>query len=435
VVGAAGPAPARPCREFRKENRMVRIRLVLALLVAGLIGMAAAQNVTLRALFMQQAAYSDADVRSMTAAFEQQHPGVKVDIEFVSYEALHNKIITAAAAGAGGYDVVLFDVIWPAEFAKNNVLVDITDRLPQSMIDAVVPGAWTTVTYDKHYYGIPWILDTKYLFYNKDMLQKAGIMAPPTTWQELLDQAQKIKDAGIVQYPIVWSWGQAEAIICDYTTLLSAFGGSYFDMGQPMFNQGGGLQALQYMKQSLDRGLSNPASTESLEEDVRRIFSSGQAAFALNWTYMYNLANDPKESQVAGQVDVVPAPGDGTHSQVSAVNGSMGLGITTGSTHPDVAYQYIEYLTSRSVQEKYAKLSLPIWKASYDDPAVAQGQESLIAAAKLSLAAMYPRPLLIQYPQFSTWLQTDIHRALLNQASPKDALDNTAKQVTQSKLN
>ena len=413
---------------------MHRIRFVLALLLAGLVGMAVAQDVTLRALFMQQAAYSDSDVRSMTADFEQQHPGVKVDIEFVSYEALHNKIITAAAAGGGGYDVVLFDVIWPAEFAKNDVLVDITDRLPQSMIDQVVPGAWTTVTYDNHYYGIPWILDTKYLFYNKDMLQKAGIMAPPTTWQEMLDQAQKIKDAGIVQYPIVWSWGQAEAIICDYTTLLSAYGGSFFEMGQPVFNSGGGLQALQFMKQSLDQGLSNPASTESLEEDVRRIFSSGQAAFALNWTYMYNLANDPAESQVAGQVDVVPAPGDGTHSQVSAVNGSMGLGVTTGSTHPDQAYQYIEYLTSQPVQEKYAKLSLPIWKASYDNPAVAQGQESLIAAAKQSLAAMYPRPLLIQYPQFSTWLQTDIHRALLNQASPQEALDNTAKQVTQNNL-
>ena len=125
---------------------MHRIRFVLALLLAGLIGMAVAQDVTLRALFMQQAAYSDSDVRSMTADFEQQHPGVKVDIEFVSYEALHNKIITAAAAGGGGYDVVLFDVIWPAEFAKNDVLVDITDRLPQTMIDQVVPGAWTTVT-------------------------------------------------------------------------------------------------------------------------------------------------------------------------------------------------------------------------------------------------------------------------------------------------
>ncbi|HKI55852.1 MAG TPA: extracellular solute-binding protein [Trueperaceae bacterium] len=413
---------------------MHRFRYLLALLLAGFMGAAVAQNVTLRALFMQQAAYSDSDVRSMTADFEAQHPGVKVDVEFVSYEALHNKIITAAAAGGGGYDVVLFDVIWPAEFAQNHVLRDITGDLPQSMIDQVVPGAWTTVTYDGHYYGIPWILDTKYLFYNKDMLAKAGITAPPKTWQELLDQAKAIKDAGIVQYPIVWSWGQAEAIVCDYTTLLSAFGGSFFDNGQPAFNSGGGLEALQFMRTSLDEGLSNPASTESLEEDVRRIFSSGQAAFALNWTYMYNLANDPKESQVAGQVEVAPAPGDGVHSQISAVNGSMGLGITTGSNHPTEALQYIQYLTSQAVQEKYAKLSLPIWKASYDNPAVAQGQESLIAAAKQSLGVMYPRPLLIQYPQFSTWLQTDIHRALLSQTTPKEALDNTAKQVVQDKL-
>ncbi len=413
---------------------MKHLRNLALVLSAALMGLAFAQNVTLKALFMEQAAYSNDDVRSMISDFEAQNPNVTVEPEFVSYEALHNKIITAAAAGGSGYDVVLFDVIWPAEFAENNVLMDITDKIPQDMVDQVWPGAWTTVTYQDHYYGIPWILDTKYLFYNQDMLDKAGISAPPKTWQELLDQSQKIKDAGIVQYPIVWSWGQAEAIICDYTTLVSAFGGSFFDNGAPTFNEDGGLNALQFMKDSLDKGLSNPASTESLEEDVRRIFSSGQAAFALNWTYMYNLANDPNESQVAGSVKVEPAPGDGTNSDVSAVNGSMGLGVTSNSQHPDEAFQLIQFLTSQQVQNKYAKLSLPIWKSSYDDPAVTQDQESLIEAAKKAIPAMYPRPLLVQYPQFSTWLQTDIHRALLGQATPADALDNTAKQVEQNNL-
>ena len=42
---------------------------------------------------------------------------------------------------------------------------------------------------------------------------------------------------------------------------------------------------------------------------MRKVFSNGDAAFALNWTYMYNLANDPKESKIAGQVGIVPAPG------------------------------------------------------------------------------------------------------------------------------
>lgn len=66
----------------------------------------------------------------------------------------------------------------------------------------------------------------------------------------------------------------------------------------------------------------------------------------------------------------------------------MGLGIAKASQHPEQAWQYIHYLTSQPVQDKYAKLSLPVWKSSYHDPAVAQGQESLIAAADKSLNVM-----------------------------------------------
>src|SRR5262249_58348062 len=96
-----------------------------------------------------------------------------------------------------------------------------------------------------------------------------------------------------------------------------------------------------YMEQSLKDGLSNPNSREYLEEDVRKIFSNGDAAFALNWTYMYNLANDPKESKVAGQVGIVPAPGVAGKTEASAINGSLGLGITGHSNHPDDAWQDI----------------------------------------------------------------------------------------------
>ena len=408
------------------------LRFLTALLAV--VGFAAAQDVTLDALFMQQAAYSNDDIRNMTAEFEADHPGVTVDLEFVSYEALHNKIVTAAAAGTGGYDVVLFDVIWPAEFAEYGILVDLTDRISQETIDAVVPGAWTTVMSDGRYYGMPWILDTKYLFFNRDMMAQAGFEAPPTTWSELLDQARAIKDMGIVEYPIVWSWAQAEAMVCDYTTLLSAYGGDFFIEAEPAFDEDGGLEALRFMTDSLDAGLSNPSSTESLEEDVRRIFSSGEAAFALNWTYMYNLANDPAESQVAGQVGVAPAPGVEGVSELSAMNGSMGLGVTTTSEHPDLAYEYVAYLTSRPVQERYARLSLPIWEASYDEPAVVEGQEDLVAAAKQALGAMYPRPLMVQYPEFSTVLQEQLQRALLGRVTPEEALQATAQQVRERDL-
>ncbi len=416
---------------------MKRLGILLVLVLCALLPArptASAENVTLTALFMKQAAYSDADVRAMTAEFEKTHPGVKLSLEFVPYEALHDKIVASVAAGARGYDIVLFDVIWPAEFAENGVLLDLTNRIPKDVINAVWPGAWTTVLYQDRYYGLPWILDTKYLFYNKEMLSKAGFRTPPATWDELLRQARALKAKGVVSYPIVWSWSQAEAIVCDYTTLLAAFGGSFFEKGSPKFNTGGGQQALQYMVDSLNEGLSNPASRESLEEDVRRIFSAGQAAFALNWTYMYNMANDPKESRVAGKVGVVPSPGDAMHSKVSAVNGSMALGVMRTSKNPELAFQYAQALTSQAVQERYAKLSLPIWKASYSNPVVIKGQEALITAARQGLAAMYPRPLLVRYQEFSTILQTYLQKALLRQLSPKAALDAVANEAVQKRL-
>ena len=114
---------------------------------------AAFAETTLNALFMAQSAYSEADVRAMTDDFTKANPDVKVNLEFVPYEGLHDKTVLAQGSG-GGYDVVLFDVIWPAEYAENNVLVDVTSRVTDAMKAGVLPGAWTTVDYNGKHYGI-----------------------------------------------------------------------------------------------------------------------------------------------------------------------------------------------------------------------------------------------------------------------------------------
>ena len=80
---------------------VLRSSLTLALTVVGLASAApVAADTTINALFMEQAAYSEDDVRAMTADFEKANPGIKVNLEFVPYEALHDKIV--AAQGAGG---------------------------------------------------------------------------------------------------------------------------------------------------------------------------------------------------------------------------------------------------------------------------------------------------------------------------------------------
>ena len=100
----------------------------------------------------------------------------------------------------------------------------------------------------------------------------------------------------------------------------------------------------------------------------------------------------------------------------------MGLGITANSSIRTRPGSTSPIITSQPVQNKYAKLSLPIWKSSYDDPAVTKGQEELIAAAKVSLPLMFPRPTTPHYQELSSALQVAIQQAVLGTDSPENAL-------------
>jgi multiple sugar transport system substrate-binding protein len=382
----------------------------------------------INALFMQQAGYSEEDIRGMTADFTKANPKIQVEPTFVAYEALHDKIV--AAAPAGTYDVVLIDVIWPAEFGSKRIVTDVTGQFPADWKTGMLGGALTTAEYQNKFYGVPWILDTKYFYYNTDMLTKAGVTASTlSTWDGVLAAAKTLKDKGVVDYPLLWSWKQAEALICDYTQLLGAFGGKFLsdDGKSAAFDTGGGLQALQWMKKTLDDKLTNPNSMESLEDDVLKAFSEGSAAFALNWTYMYGAATDPAKSKVPGAVAVQPTPSGSAGAP--GVNGSMALCVSSGSKNQQAAWTYISYLTSKDVQDKYAKSSLPCWSASYDDPQVLATSPKVVPAAKKQLGNLISRPEVPRYNEISQILQVEVQNALLGKKTPQQALTDAAGQA------
>lgn len=383
---------------------------------------------SISALFMKQAGYSEDDIAKMTRSFEAANPKVKVKTEFVAYEALHDKIV--AAAPAGTYDVVLIDVIWPAEFGSKHIVTDVTSKWPAPWQQDMLGGAIATPEYKKKEFGVPWILDTKYFFANDADLAKAKVdPGELATWDSVMGAAKKIKAAGVQKYPLVWSWQQAEALICDYAQLLGAFGGQFTEnSGALAFNKGGGVQALEFMRKSIVDGLTNPVSTQSLEDDVRRIFTAGQASMGLNWTFMYALAEDASQSKVAGHTKIMQTPSGG--SARPGVNGGMALSVAAGSKNQAAAWKYITHLTSQDVQNRYAKSSLPIWKSSYDAPEVAKTNPAVVKQAKLQLNDMILRPQVEKYNAISLLLQTEIQKALLGQKDPQKALDAAADQGT-----
>ncbi|GGB18682.1 ABC transporter substrate-binding protein [Flexivirga endophytica] len=376
---------------------------------------------TISALFMKQAGYSEADIHGMIASFESKHPDIKVKPTFVAYEALHDKVVTAAPAGT--YDVELIDVIWPAEFASGGLVTDITSKMPEDWHTRMLGGALNTAEYQDKYYGVPWGPSTKLFYYNTAMLQKIGASkADLDTWDHVLAVSRKLKSHGVCKYPIAWSWAQAEALICDYAQLLGAFGGSFLDSaGKLHLDSDAGVKTLTWMCQTLKDGLTNPGSTTFLEDDVSKSMAQGQTAFSLNWDSTYRDLNDRSISKVVGKNGVMATP-KGPSGKQPGVNGAMALSIAKSSKNQDAAWKFIEYVTGEAIQERYIKSSASNWKASYDKPKVIATNKPVFDAYKVALRETILRPAVPGYNKISQGLQVEIQKALLGKKTPSKAL-------------
>jgi multiple sugar transport system substrate-binding protein len=386
---------------------------------------------TINVLLMKQAGYSESDVASMVKDFEAKNPKITVKTTFVAYEALHDKIVTSAPAGT--YDVVHSDVIWPAEFATKGIVTDLTTKIPSSWKTSMLGGALKTGEYSGKYYGVPWGPSTKLFFFNKEMLAKVGATQDDIkTWDGVLSVAKKIKDAGIVKYPLAWSWSQAEALVCDYAQLLGAWGGTFTDShGKLAINKGAGVEALTWMKKSIDEGLTDPASTTFLEDDTDKSMASGKTAMELNWESTFRDLNDPSISTIVGKAGVMQTPA-GPSGKNPGVNGSMALSIGAKSKHQTAAWKFIEYVTSEAVQDRLIKSNPSNWKASYTKPAVLATNPEVIKASGTAYDSMILRPPMSNYNTVSQALQVEIQNALLGKKTPQQALDDAVKAANNS---
>src|SRR5512143_725662 len=163
---------------MRSGVKVLLLVLVLALSMSLGQPTRAAGPVTIRVLTMQQAAMTTDEMDSVAKEFMAANPNIKVEMEYVSYDALHDKFVTAMATTPPPSDVIMVDVVWYSEFVKAGYLADVTDRITPDMRSKAFKTAWNVVTVGDKVYGMPWLLDTKYLFYNEKLLKQAGFDNP-----------------------------------------------------------------------------------------------------------------------------------------------------------------------------------------------------------------------------------------------------------------
>ena len=409
------------------------------LLVLGVVGCQpkAAGPVTIHIMTMDQAGLKPAEIDQIARDFEAQNPDIKVVMEYVGYDYVHDKIVTGMAAKPPAYDAVMIDVIWPDEFIKAGYLLDVTDRVTPEMKSGIFPASWNGITRNGKVYGMPWLMDVKYFMYNTDILQAAGFSEAPKTWEELVEQAKVIKEKGLAEYPITWSWNQKEGVVCDFTVLLFGNGGAFLDAaGKPVFNDAKGVEMLTWMKQTIDDGLTNPSAVSSDEMAVETEFLAGKAAYAVNWLFQFADSNDPAKSQIVGKVAFAPMPvfaaGAAAGIKGSSVDGSSSFAIMATTPYPDQTWKFLTYLASNEVQIKYSAEMLPIWQADFEGENLAKLEAATptnpvtVPAFLAQFPFAYERPTVPYYNEASAALQLAIQEALTGVKPPQQALDEAA---------
>ncbi len=358
--------------------------------------------------------------------------GIKVNQTQVQYNQLFDKIVTSVQGGAN-IDVIEMDTIWTAQFASAGFVQDISDRTTDAITSDVPDSALSAVRYNGKLYGMPWYNSAKHLFYNQKLLQDAGFNAPPATLDDFVEQAKATTKEG--QWGSIWSWRQAESLICDWVALMfTKKGAQVLDAdGKAVFNEMGGTDALQWMVDLLyTHKAADPASLENTEDDVRKALETGKYALTYNWEGTLPEANDPSKSQAAPNIKIALLPGS-KDVKSSSVNGSEGWAILAGSKNQDAAWKLLEYMVSPAWQKEAALIAgdYPVLSSLYSDPDLQKNVEDFpIYGEQFKYLAV--RPQVPGYTQKSDIIQRYLHEALLQNMTPKAAMDAAADEVNKA---
>jgi multiple sugar transport system substrate-binding protein len=368
----------------------------------------------------------------LVSTFEAAHPGVRVRlVEGPQSTDLRENLLTASLlARDPTFDLVYLDVTWTPKFAAPGWLLPLEGRLDAAARAAFLPTALAAGDHDGRLYRIPVRTDMGLLFYRADWLDSAGI-APPTTFDELARAARAFHEPP-TRYGFVWQGKQYEGLVCDFLEILAGHGGLWADpaTGQIGLDGPEARAALEFLRGSLDpaQGFSPPGVTTYQEEESRRVFADGRAAFLRNWPYVWRLAQR-EDSPIRGRigVTVMPAiPG----ARGAGTLGGWGLGISAYSRHPEEAWAFIAHVTTLASQRVLCEPTgyAPALLAAYDDSLLLAANPFLVRFRELSAHAV-ARPLLPRYALASDILQRHLSAALAGLETPERALAAAARET------
>lgn len=379
-------------------------------------------------------------LQTLVKRFNKQNKG-KYQVKWRQMQAdtgqYFDQLRTQFQAQSGDIDLIGGDVIWPAQFAANGWIINLSDRFPQSERKKFLDGPIQSNTYNGKIWGVPWFTDAGMLYYRQDLLKKSGFNNPPKTWDELKMQAKKVKQDSGTKFGFVFQGAQYEGGVVDGIEYIASNGGNVLAPGNSnkvTIDSSDSVDGLKTEHSMISDGVSPKAVSTYTEQETQTAFLNGDAVFARNWPYMYALLSDPKSSKIKpDQVSVAPLPaGSGPNGQSVAGLGGWNFYINAFSQKQDAAYAFVKFATAPK-QQKFRALKgsfLPTLKELYKDKEIIN-KIPVIKLAPEALNNQVPRPVSPYYSDMSLKMQEQFNASLKGATTPQKAANTLQTQLKQ----
>jgi len=360
-------------RSFPSSLRSARARVALRMtLAAALLAATLAchpnrdDGVTLR--FWAMGAEGE-QVAQMMPEFERENPRIHVRVQTMPWSAAHEKLLTSFV-GEATPDVAQLGNTWVPEFEAIHALEPLDGYVAQSATvkpEAFFRGIWDTNVIADTSFGIPWYVDTRVIFYRRDLLAKAGYDSIPSTcagWRAAMEAVKR--QQGPNRYAIFLptnEWAQPMILGLQSGSPILKDNGQYGAFSDSAFRR-----AFDFYLGLFRDGLAPVFGTN----DVANVYQEfGRGMFAMWITGPWNVGEMtkrlPPELQHAWATSPLPGP-TGAASGVSLAAGSS-IVLFRASAHKSAVWKLVEYLSRPEQQLRFSRLTgdLPASVAAWRD--------------------------------------------------------------------
>ncbi|MEN5117270.1 sugar ABC transporter substrate-binding protein [Luteimonas sp. TWI662] len=334
-------------------------------------------------------------VAELVREFEDQHPGIRVQIQQIPWTSAHEKLLTAYAADALP-DLCQLGNTWVPEFAVLGALEPLQSRVDASAtIDQAdyFPGIWDTNVVDGTLLGVPWYVDTRLVFYRRDLLEASGVTRFPQTWAEWEAAMAAVKrHVGPSRYAVMLPLNEFEQLL--------SFG---LQQGDPLlrdddgrgnFQSPGFRRALGFYANMFEQGWA-PRMSETQISNVWDEFGRGFFTFYVSgpWNIREFRTRLPADLQDKWATAPLPGP-DGPGVGIA---GGTSLVMFRDSPNREATWQLVEFLSRPDIQARFYQMigNLPPRRSTWASGEMQYGEEAL--AFREQLERVRPTPKVLEW--------------------------------------